>query len=93
VSQLVALAEHVETLPHDLNAPLRTDEKRVVMTALHGLRMLSADQLQEAAPDEVVESLSLVDRQLSLLGKLLTRKYLLHSGTPRQITSDVELLQ
>jgi len=91
VSQLMALAEHVETLPHDLNAPLRTDEKLVVMSALHGVRMLSADQLQQVEPDEVVETLSLVDRQLSLLSKLLTRKYLLHSGTPRQITGDLEL--
>lgn len=91
VSQLVALADHVESLPHDVNAPLRTEEKRVVMTALHSVRMLSAEQLQSGDPNEIVAALAVVDRQSQLLGKLLTRKYLLHSGAPRQISGDLDL--
>lgn len=90
-SQLVALAEHVDTLPHDLTDPLRTEEKRAVMSALHSVRMLSPEQLQQTAGDDVPNMLSDVDHQLRELSRLLSRKYLLHSGAPRQITADVEL--
>lgn len=92
-SQLVALADHVEALPHDLSNPLRTEEKRAVMVALHAVRMIAPEQLEREPPNEIMENLVLVETQMRLLSEILTRKYLLHSGTPRQFVVEVQLPQ
>lgn len=92
-AQLVALADHVDSLPRDLNSPLRTEEKRMVMSAVHAVRMLPPEILEPQHSEEVHELLTDLDQQLSLLSHLLTRKYLLHSGSPRQITVDPEFNQ
>jgi uncharacterized alpha-E superfamily protein len=89
-TQLVMLAEHVDALPSDADTPLRTEEKRVVMAALHTVRMLSSEQLARKHTDELGEILSEVDQGLRLLSDVLMRKYLVHSGAPRQITADPE---
>ena len=90
VWQLVQLVEHVEALPQDLTSPLRTDEQRLVLAALHGLRQLTVEQLTSTDLTGVQAMLEILDEQLRLLSDVLTRKYLLHSGTPRQINSGVE---
>lgn len=92
-SQLAMIAEHVEMLPHDGQDPLRTEEKRVVMSAVHAVRMLSTEDLESPRMEPIVVATKQVERQLTLLSDLLTRKYLLHSGTPRQITGELELPQ
>lgn len=92
-AQLIALAEHVDALPSDAHSPLRSEEKRTVMAALHTVRMFSSEQLEPHAPQSLQVLLSELDRQLRLLSQVVTRKYLLHSGIPRQITSETELPQ
>lgn len=91
--QLVTLADHVDALPGDGQSLLRTEEKRSVMIALHAVRMIAAEQLAQP-PTEGLQSILIdVDRHLQLLSDVVTRKYLLHSGIPRQIESGPELPQ
>jgi len=91
VWQLGQLVEHVEALPQDLTSPLRTEEQRLVLAALHGVRQLTVEQLADTDTRAVHAMLDILDEQLKLLGDVLTRKYLLHSGTPRQINSEMEV--
>ncbi len=90
-SQLIALAEHVDVLPHDGADPLRTEEKRLVMATVHAVRMVTPDELGDRTQAPVLNLARLLDRNMKALSELITRKYLLHSGTPRQITSDPEM--
>lgn len=91
VSQLVQLVDHVEALPQDFMTPLRTEEQRLVLAALHGIRQLTQEQLTDPEPRIVNSVLEILDEQLRILADVLTRKYLLHSGTPRQINTEIEL--
>ncbi|MBI3862459.1 MAG: alpha-E domain-containing protein, partial [Planctomycetia bacterium] len=92
-SQLVALVEHVDALPGNDPNLLRSDEKRIVMSAVHTARMISAEQLDERPPQGIVERVTAIECQLKQLIETLSRKYLLHSGTPRQINVELELNQ
>lgn len=91
--QLSELAEHVDALPGHEQALLRTEEKRVVMAATHVVRMISAEQLAEGNSEVILGVLDRVEGQMKHLSDLLTRKYLLHSGIPRQFNSEFEVFQ
>ncbi len=86
--QAVAIAEHVDALPQDSSSPLRTEEKRLAMAALHAVRMVTPQQLEAAGLDDIQQVLLDVDYQFKALTDLLQLRYLLHSGTPRQITGE-----
>jgi uncharacterized circularly permuted ATP-grasp superfamily protein/uncharacterized alpha-E superfamily protein len=86
--QALTVAEHVDALPRDMLSPLRTEEKRAAMAAVHAVRMITPDQLAETPPTSVEEVLATLDQQFRTLSETLTRTYLLHSGVPRQITED-----
>lgn len=90
-SQLIALADHVDELPHDFSTPLRSSEKRTVMAAVHRVRMIPPELLATKDPEVIIELVDDIALHLKTLSELLTRKYLLHSGQPRQITSDLGL--
>lgn len=90
-SQLIALADHVDELPHDFSTPLRSSEKRTVMAAVHRVRMIPPELLATKDPKVIIELVDDIAQHLKTLSELLTRKYLLHSGQPRQITSDLGL--
>jgi len=92
-AQLVALADHVDALPGEAVTPLRTEEKRLVMAALHAVRMLPPEQLESAQSHQVRKLITDLETQLKAFSDLVTRKYLLHSGTPRQITAEWEIPQ
>jgi uncharacterized circularly permuted ATP-grasp superfamily protein/uncharacterized alpha-E superfamily protein len=92
-SQLVVLADHVDALPDEAGHPLRTEEKRAVMAALHAVRMVAPEQLARTQTDELRDTLIDIDQHLRTLADVLTRKYLLHSGHPRQITSEGDFLR
>lgn len=93
VFQLAGLSEHVDSLPGHEQSILRTEEKQIVMAALHSVRMMSADQLANPETEGVLAVLDQLERQMKQLSEVLTRKYLLHSGIPRQITSAIEVIQ
>lgn len=92
-SQLTVLARHVDALPSDGQTLLRTEEKRIVMAATHAVRMITHEQLEDSAGGEILQILTTIDAQMKQLGEVLTQKYLLHSGAPRQINSELELPQ
>ena len=60
---------------------------------LHAVRMISPEQLEQSPAVELSHLLADVETQLQSVADTVTRKYLLHSGIPRQITSDLELPQ
>ncbi len=62
-----------------------------MLAALHGIRQLTQEQLTDPEPRIVNSVLEILDEQLRILADVLTRKYLLHSGTPRQINTEMEL--
>lgn len=86
--QAVAISEHVDALPTDYSSPLKNEEKRLAMAALHAVRMVTPQQLEAAKPDDIQQLLINVDDQFRLLTDLLQLRYLLHSGVPRQITGE-----
>ena len=86
--QAVAISEHVDALPTDYSSPLHNEEKRLAMAALHAVRMVTPQQLEATQPDEIQQLLLNVDGQFKSLTDLLQLRYLLHSGTPRQITGE-----
>ncbi|MBM4077348.1 MAG: hypothetical protein FJ267_17090, partial [Planctomycetes bacterium] len=47
VVQLIALSDHVESLPTDDHSLLRNEEKQAIMSAVHAVRMISAIQLEQ----------------------------------------------
>jgi hypothetical protein len=69
-------------------SPLRTEEKRAAMAAVHAVRMITPDQLAESPPTSVEPVLGTLEQLFRTLAETMTRTYLLHSGTPRQITED-----
>ena len=93
VSQLVALSDHVDALPNDGQSVLRNEEKRIVMMAVHALRMVSPENLEQVPATTLQQILLDVEKDMSTLSQVITRKYLLHSGIPRQITSGLEMPQ
>ena len=93
VVQLESLVEHVDALPSEDRSLLRNEEKRTVMAMLHAIRMISPEELEQAASPVLLQRLSDVEQQSQTLANVLSRKYLLHSGIPRQITAELELPQ
>lgn len=93
VAQLNALADHVDALPSDGKSVLRSEEKRIVMMALHAVRMVSPENLEQVPATDLQQMLLNVEEHMSSLAQVITRKYLLHSGIPRQITSGLEMPQ
>lgn len=87
--QLEEISRHVDMLPSFSAAPLRNDEKRFVMSTIHKTRMLTSDELGEADPQKLLSVLVDVELSLKELANHLERKYLLHSGEPRQILSSL----
>lgn len=86
--QIVALSEHMDALPQAASTPLRTEEKRLVMSAVHLVRMLTREELADPARVSVRSLLERMDRRLWLLTDVLNRRYLVHSGSVRQILSE-----
>jgi uncharacterized alpha-E superfamily protein len=89
VFQLAALADHVENLPREMRQPLLSDEQRIVLSALHSVRMLDVETLSEmgftpprSALDRLLERLA---SQLPRLADLISHRYLVHAGLPRQL--------
>ena len=84
--QLDRIVSHVDRLPGFEARPLRSDEMRIVMQAAHAVRMLTSDDLAASHPKAVIAALKIVDDSMTQLSNVLTRKYLVHSGVPRQFS-------
>lgn len=86
VFQIERLVSHVDRLPGVESRPLRSEEMRLVMQSAHALRMLTAEDLAAPVPRNVLQALKVAEEGTLALSGALTRKYLVHSGTPRQIS-------
>ncbi|MFN8710596.1 MAG: alpha-E domain-containing protein, partial [Planctomyces sp.] len=86
VYQMERLVSHVDRLPGFEARPLRSEEMLAVMECTHAIRMLTAEDLSAAVPKKVLDALKKADNGMVQLSQLLTKKYLVHSGTPRQIS-------
>jgi uncharacterized circularly permuted ATP-grasp superfamily protein/uncharacterized alpha-E superfamily protein len=84
--QIDRLVSHVDRLPGYESRPLRSEEMRIVMHAAHTVRMLTTEDLAASNPKVVISALRTVETNMLRLSEVLTRKYLVHSGTPRQYT-------
>jgi len=84
--QLDRVVSHVDRLPGFEARPLRSDEMRIVMQAAHAVRMLTSEDLAASHPKAVTAALKIVEDNMTQLSNVLTRKYLVHSGVPRQFS-------
>ena len=84
--QIDRVVSHVDRLPGFEARPLRSEEMRIVMQAAHAVRMLTSDDLAASHPKTVMSALKTVEDNMALLSNVLTRKYLVHSGVPRQFS-------
>ncbi|HEY1600761.1 MAG TPA: circularly permuted type 2 ATP-grasp protein [Pirellulales bacterium] len=87
--QLVTLADHVENLPRDRAQPLRSPEQRIVLSLLSAVRMADVETLRRlprhGERTKLDRLLGRVNDQLPRLSDMIAHKYLVHSGTPRQL--------
>jgi uncharacterized circularly permuted ATP-grasp superfamily protein/uncharacterized alpha-E superfamily protein len=88
--QLGMLSEHVDTLPQISDSPLRSEEKRLVMSAIHLVRMLTPEDLASPSGSTLQASIERVERRLKQLSDVLNRRYLVHASSPRQILPEVQ---
>ena len=77
-------------LPRDQDDPLLNIDERIMLTAQTGLRLADIESLKMADRDGMRRHLDrLISRlalQLRNLSDSITHKYLVHAGTPRQMT-------
>ena len=89
--QLVALAGHVDHLPHDDSQPHSPTEQQVAMAALTDLRLANIDGLARATDEGVRQNLdellTRLGKQIPLLSDKITQNYLTHVQASRQLTS------
>ncbi len=87
--QLAALANHVERLPRGVGDPLLSDEQRLVLSVVSGVRLADVHALAE--PDERGERRTLdallEDSAAKLydLASAISHKYLVHAGPAHQL--------
>ncbi len=86
--QLVALSDHIESLPRDQSSPIRSKEQRLGLSALTGVRLADIPALCEAQGG-VREKLDRLLRRLVLhlpiLSDTIAHTYLVHAGPARQM--------
>ena len=91
VFQLAALNAHVENLPRDKAIPHLNHEMRLTMSALSSVRLMEIEKLCQARPNGVREDLETLlaklDEGLPALSESITRTYLSHAETSRQLSS------
>jgi len=87
-NQIDRLVAQVDRLPGYEARPLRSAEMRIVMQTAHVVRMLTSEDLAAANPKAVIAALKIIEDNMVLLSDTLTRKYLVHSGVPRQFSEN-----
>lgn len=87
--QLVVLNEHVNQLPRDTTQPLHGPEQRITMNALSSIRSVDIEMLsgqrRSSERTSLERMLARLSDQLPKLSELISHRYLIHAGTPRQL--------
>jgi len=86
--QAAAVSEHVDQLPQELQTPLRTEEKRLIMSAVHAVRMLRPDDLLDPDRAALRVAIDALETSFRLLIDSLERNYLVRIGGPRQMLGE-----
>src|SRR5579862_4025649 len=91
VFQYVMLQEHVEALPRDQTLAHLTPEQRVTVGGLAALRLANIEELCE--PDahdkrtNLAHLLTQIEEDMTTLSDIVTRQFLSHAQTSRQLAS------
>jgi len=89
--QLVALAGHVDHLPHDNSQSHSPIEQQVAMAALADLRLANMAGLARATGEgvrqDLDELLTRLGKQILLLSDKITQNYLTHVQASRQLAT------
>ena len=88
--QLAVLNDHIDHLPRDQIQPLRQLEQRLIMSALHSVRMADvvvlSEMHKEGERDYLDRLLTRIATMLPTLSDAISHRYLIHAGAPRQLT-------
>jgi uncharacterized alpha-E superfamily protein len=89
VYQLVALAGHVDQLPRDQTQAVRDEDQRAMLAALTTVRLAELEGLaasdREGRRTRLDRMLQKLAEQLPKLSDVISQRYLIHSGAPRQL--------
>lgn len=89
--QLVALAGHVEHLPHDDSKPHSPTEQQVAMAALSDVRLANIGDLARATDEglrpNLDELLKRLGQHIPLLSEKITQNYLTHVQASQQLAT------
>jgi uncharacterized alpha-E superfamily protein len=92
--QLAAVYEHIRALPRSIEAPLRTREERVALSALTRVRLADIEVLASVSPERtrpvLIEHLATLNQELPELSNAITQSYLAHAVLQRAIGTDIE---
>jgi uncharacterized circularly permuted ATP-grasp superfamily protein/uncharacterized alpha-E superfamily protein len=92
--QFAALQEHMEALPRDPSPAVLAAEQRVVLSVLARLRLVDLEKLCDSREDgtrpRLEELLADLAREIPVLSDALTRNYLAHAETARQLSMRTE---
>lgn len=90
VFQLATLADHVDRLPREQVPTLRSAEQRITLSALNSVRLVDIETLTERQrPAQQTRLEQLLERladELPKLSDLVSHRYLVHVGNPRQMS-------
>lgn len=90
VYQLAVLNDHIDQLPRDRIQPLRNLEQRLIMSALHSVRMADvvvlSEMHKECERDYLDRLLTRIATMLPTLSDAISHRYLIHAGAPKQLT-------
>jgi uncharacterized circularly permuted ATP-grasp superfamily protein/uncharacterized alpha-E superfamily protein len=87
--QLAVLTEHVENLPRDQTNPMRTNEQRLTISALTGVRLADVENLAEVeggVREKLDRLLARLVTHLRNLSETISHTYLIHAGPSRQMS-------
>ena len=89
VFQILALSNHVDNLPRDINKPSTSPEQRLSLAALTSVRLVEVTSLCNEQADgtrrELERLLNRLSEQLPKLSDTISHRYLIHSGPSRQL--------
>ena len=87
--QLAAMDEHVSHLPHDRSEALLGAERRLALNMLNAVRQVDVEVLEEerrqGERNRLDRLLTRLAEQLPRLSDLVSHKYFVHAGSPRQL--------
>ncbi len=85
--QLLSIKEHVANLPSNDSAPFGSPEEQIADSLLHYVKLLRLEDLESSNDPNgnVAKLMERVSSELPKLSELISHRYLIHAGVPRQM--------